>query len=90
MNKSQLVESVATIAGVTKAEATRCFDAITQKVIEAVKSEGRMMWPGLGSFSISHRQARTGRNPQTGAPIQIKASRVVKFKAAKKLKDEVN
>lgn len=89
MNKTELVEAIANGSGVTKAAASRVIDTFTQTVIDALKSGDQVVLPGFGSFSTGNRSARTGRNPQTGATIQIKASRVAKFKAGKSLKEAV-
>lgn len=89
MNKSELVEAIANGSGVTKADANRMLDSFMSTVIYALKSGDQVVLPGFGSFSIGNRAARTGRNPQTGQTIQIKASRVAKFKAGKTLKEAV-
>ena len=89
MNKSELVEALAHGAGMTKADANRVLDAFMITVTDALKSGDQVVLPGFGSFSTGHRSARTGRNPQTGQEIQIKASRVAKFKAGKSLKEAV-
>lgn len=89
MNKSELVEAIAHFAGSTKAETSRILDAFTATVIDALKKGDQIVLPGFGSFSTGNRAARTGRNPQTGATIQIKASRVAKFRAGKALKEAV-
>ena len=89
MNKSELVEAIANGSGVTKADASRVLDTFMATVTDALKSGDQVVLPGFGSFSIGNRSARTGRNPQTGQTIQIKASRVAKFKAGKSLKEAV-
>jgi DNA-binding protein HU-beta len=89
MNKSELVEAIAHGSGVTKADANRVLDTFMMTVTDALKSGDQVVLPGFGSFSIGNRSARTGRNPQTGQTIQIKASRVAKFKAGKTLKEAV-
>lgn len=89
MNKSELVEAIANGSGVTKAAASRVLDTFMVAVTNALKSGDQVVLPGFGSFSIGNRSARTGRNPQTGQVIQIKASRVAKFKAGKSLKEAV-
>ena len=86
MNKSELVEAIANGAGLTKADANRVLDTFMLTVTDALKSGDQVVLPGFGSFSTGNRSARTGRNPQTGQTIQIKASRVAKFKAGKSLK----
>ncbi|WP_028388289.1 HU family DNA-binding protein [Legionella fairfieldensis] len=89
MNKSELIEAIASGSGVTKADASRVLDTFMITVTDALKSGDQVVLPGFGSFSTGNRSARTGRNPQTGATIQIKASRVAKFKAGKSLKEAV-
>lgn len=89
MNKSELVEAIAHSSGVTKADANRVLDTFMMTVTDALKSGDQVVLPGFGSFSTGNRSARTGRNPQTGQTIQIKASRVAKFKAGKTLKEAV-
>ncbi len=89
MNKSELVAAIANGSGVTKADANRVLDTFMQTVTDALKSGDQVVLPGFGSFSTGNRSARTGRNPQTGQTIQIKASRVAKFKAGKSLKEAV-
>ena len=89
MNKSELVEAIANGSGVTKADANRVLDTFMTTVTDALKSGDQVVLPGFGSFSTGNRSARTGRNPQTGQAIQIKASRVAKFKAGKSLKEAV-
>ena len=89
MNKSELIEAIASGSGVTKADASRVLDTFMITVTDALKSGDQVVLPGFGSFSTGNRSARTGRNPQTGAAIQIKASRVAKFKAGKNLKEAV-
>jgi len=89
MNKSELVEALANGSGITKAAASRVLEAFVNTVTDALKSGDQVVLPGFGSFSTGNRSARTGRNPQTGATIHIKASRVAKFKAGKTLKEAV-
>ncbi len=89
MNKSELVEAIAHGSGVTKADAHRVLETFMTTVTDALKSGDQVVLPGFGSFSTGNRSARTGRNPQTGQMIQIKASRVAKFKAGKSLKEAV-
>lgn len=89
MNKSELVEAIANGSGVTKADANRVLDTFMTTVTDALKNGDQVVLPGFGSFSIGNRSARSGRNPQTGAAIEIPASRVAKFKAGKSLKEAV-
>lgn len=89
MNKSELVSAIADHSGVTKAVAGRVLETFMQTVTDALKSGDQIVLPGFGSFSTGNRSARTGRNPQTGQAIEIKASRVAKFRAGKSLKEAV-
>lgn len=89
MNKSELVDAIANAAGKTKAEANRFLDLFIETVTDALKAGSQVVMPGFGSFSTMNRAPRTGRNPQTGETIQIKGSRIAKFKAGKKLKEAV-
>ena len=89
MNKSELINAIATEAGLTKTSAGKVLDTFMNTVTDVLKSGGQIVLPGFGSFSTGNRSARQGRNPQTGKVIQIKASRVAKFKAGKKLKEAV-
>lgn len=89
-SKADLVEHVANATGSTKKAAGEAFDAVFEAITKAVRKSDRVSVPGFGSFSISKRAARKGRNPATGATITIKASKSVRFKAGKELKDKVN
>ena len=90
MNKTELIESVALEAGLSKADAKRALEALTSNVTNSLKNGDKVALIGFGTFSISERSARTGRNPQTGATIEIKAKKVTKFKAGATLSDSVN
>lgn len=90
MNKTDLVDALASQAEITKAAAAKHLDALLEIITKALKKGDSVTLPGFGSFTVSQRAARTGRNPQTGATIQIKAARIAKFKAGKKLKDAVS
>lgn len=90
MNKSELIEAVATAADLTKADAGRAIDAVVATVTDTLAKGDSLSLIGFGTFSISERAARTGRNPRTGEAIQIKAAKLPKFKAGKALKDAVN
>ena len=90
MNKAQLIEAMADKAGLSKADSKKALDAFVDATTGALKSGDRVALIGFGSFSISERGARTGRNPQTGKEIQIPAKKVVKFKAGAELADEVS
>lgn len=89
MNKSELIEAIANGSGLTKAAASKVLDVFMATVTDVLKSGDQLVIPGFGSFSTGLRAARTGRNPQTGNAIEIKASRVAKFKAGKTLKEAV-
>jgi DNA-binding protein HU-beta len=90
VNKSELIDAVAVTADLPKAAAARAIDAMTDAIAASLKSGQSVSLVGFGSFNVKDRPARTGRNPQTGAPIQIAAARVPSFKAGKALKDAVN
>ena len=85
MNKAQLIDAIAAEANLTKADAKRSLDAFVMSTTKALKSGDRVALVGFGSFSVSKRNSRTGRNPQSGKPITIKAKKVVKFKAGSDL-----
>lgn len=90
MNKSELIEAIAASADIPKAAAGRALDAMVDSVADTLKKGDQVVLVGFGTFSVKDRAARTGRNPQTGEPIQIAAARVPSFKAGKALKDAVN
>jgi DNA-binding protein HU-beta len=90
VNKSELVEHIANQADISKAAATRALDAITGAVRTTLKKGGTVSLVGFGSFSVTKRPARTGRNPRTGAAIKIKSAKVPKFRPGKALKDALN
>jgi len=85
MNKSDLVDAIASESKLTKADSKKALDAYIKATTKALKSGGRVALVGFGSFAVVKRNARTGRNPQTGKPINIKAKNVVKFKAGAEL-----
>ena len=89
MNKSDLVDAVASRADMSKAEAGRAVDAVLGSVGDALGNGDSVSLVGFGTFSVRHIAARMGRNPQTGAAMQISASKVPGFKAGKALKDKV-
>ena len=90
MTKAELVEKMAKDAKISKAAAAAALSSFMEGVTKALKKkDGKVTLVGFGTFSKSRRKARKGRNPQTGDPIKIKATNVVKFKAGKKLKDSV-
>ena len=84
--KSELIDAVATAAGVSKADAERTIGAFFDHVAKAAKKGDKISWPGFGSFSTTKRAARTGRNPQTGEQIDIAASTTAGFKPGSDLK----
>lgn len=90
MNKSQLIEKIAEGADISKASAGRALESFIGAVTDELKSGGDVSLVGFGSFKVTDRAARTGRNPQTGAVIQIAAAKVPGFKAGKALKDACN
>ncbi|MBX5438278.1 MAG: HU family DNA-binding protein [Thermoflavifilum sp.] len=83
MNKAELIDKIAKDAGITKAQANDALDAFTSAVVETLKKGGKVTLVGFGTFSVSKRNARNGRNPQTGKIIKIPAKKVAKFKAGK-------
>ncbi len=90
MNKGDLIESVAKQSGLSKADAGRAVDAVLDSITGTLMTGDKVTLPGFGTFSTSKRAARQGRNPLTGATIQIKAKTVAKFKAGSKLTEAVN
>ncbi len=90
MNKTDLIDAIAESADISKAAAGRAVDGFVDAVTAALKKGDQVSLVGFGSFSVRERAARTGRNPQTGATIEIKASKTPAFKAGKALKDAVN
>ncbi|THU05503.1 HU family DNA-binding protein [Lampropedia puyangensis] len=89
MNKTELVEHIAANADISKAAAARALDATIGAIKTTLKKGGSVAVVGFGTFEVSKRAARKGRNPQTGAEIKIKAAKVPKFRAGKALKDAV-
>ena len=81
MNKTQLIDAMAEKSGLNKADSKRALEAFIGATTDALKADDRVALVGFGSFSVNERAARTGRNPKTGAAIQIQAKKVVKFKA---------
>jgi|TARA_B100000809_G_scaffold63422_1_gene60122 DNA-binding protein HU-beta len=90
VNKAELIDAVAANTGQSKSDAGAAVEAVFENIRNAMKSGDTVSLVGFGSFSVSDRAARTGRNPRTGEEIQIAASRAPKFKAGKQLKDAVN
>ncbi len=89
MNKAQLIDAMAAGAGLTKVDAKKALDAFVAATTDALKGGDRVALIGFGSFSVTERGERTGRNPQTGKEILIPAKKVVKFKAGAELSDAV-
>ena len=90
MKKVELVEAIAEKAGLTKADATRALDATIEVIKDALAQGDEVPLAGLGTFAVSQRAAREGRNPRTGATVQIPARKSVSFKAGSALKEAVN
>lgn len=89
MTKMDLIAKVADVAGMTKVDATKAVDAIAAAVEKSLSKGEKVTWTGFGTFEVRSRAARMGRNPQTGAPLHISASKTPAFKAGKSLKDAV-
>ncbi|MEQ8194422.1 MAG: HU family DNA-binding protein [Rhodospirillales bacterium] len=90
MNKNDLIATVASNTGLSKADATKAVDGVFDAITDSLKSKTEVRLVGFGTFSVSRRAATTGRNPRTGESISIPASNQPKFKAGKALKDSVN
>ena len=90
MNKTELVAAMADQAGLSKKDAEKALKAFTDVVAEELKKDGKVQLVGFGTFEVSSRAAREGRNPQSGAPMKIAASKAPKFTAGKALKDMLN
>ncbi|MBP5997320.1 MAG: HU family DNA-binding protein [Azonexus sp.] len=90
MNKTDLIESIATSAEISKAAAARALDATVESIKSALKAGDSVSLIGFGTFAVGERAARTGRNPRTGKSLNIKAAKVPKFRPGKALKDAVN
>jgi DNA-binding protein HU-beta len=88
--KADVISEIAEQAGISKKEATAAYDAFVGYIADTCQRGERCAIPGLGSFAVSERKARTGRNPRTNESIQIPASRSVRFKAGKDLKTSLN
>lgn len=89
MNKTELIDYISNRADISKSDSAKALDAFTNAVTESLVNGDQVSLVGFGTFSIKNRAARTGRNPQTGAEIQIKAAKIPSFKAGKALKDAV-
>ena len=90
MNKTELVDAIAKEASLSKKDAEKAVKAFTDTVSKELKKKGKVQLVGFGTFEVSKRAARTGKNPQTGEAIKIPAATVPKFKPGKALKDAVN
>jgi DNA-binding protein HU-beta len=89
MNKAELIAKIAEDAGITKTQANATVDSFVEAVTKTLKKGDKVTLVGFGTFSVSKRAARNGRNPQTGAVIKIKAKKVAKFKAGKDLSEKI-
>ncbi len=90
MNKTEFIAAIADEAKISKKDAAAAVNAFSTVVIKALKKNDKVQLVGFGTFEVAKRAARTGRNPQTGKEMKIKASKAPKFKAGKALKDAVN
>ena len=90
MNKGDLINKIADSANLSKAQATDALNAVLDGITDSLKGGDKVTLIGFGTFSVSHREARSGRNQQTGETIQIAAKNVVKFKPGKEISDAVN
>ena len=90
MNKADLIENVASRANISKSSAGDAVDALLECITDTLQNGDSVTLVGFGTFAVSHRSARMGRNPRTGEAIQIQASNSAKFKAGKALKDALN
>lgn len=90
MNHKQLIEALAEKTGTTKVAAKAAIDGLIEVITQELEDGGEVSIYGLGKFEVGFRKSRTGRNPQTGEEITIKAAKAPKFKAAKQLKDAIN
>ncbi|MGD0827069.1 MAG: HU family DNA-binding protein [Desulfobaccales bacterium] len=89
MTKAELIAAVADEAQVRKVDAEKAINSLIHTISDTLKQKGRLALAGFGTFSVNQRKAREGRNPQTGKPIKIPATKVVKFKPGKQLKETV-
>ncbi|HTN06221.1 HU family DNA-binding protein [Agriterribacter sp.] len=89
MNKGELIEKISADAAITKKQAGAVLDSFTEAVAKTLKKGNKVTLVGFGTFSVSKRAARNGRNPQTGAVIKIKAKKVARFKAGKELAGKI-
>jgi len=89
VNKTELIDEIAKAADISKASASRALEAVIDSITSTLKQEGSVTLAGFGTFAVSARAARTGRNPRTGEEIPIQARRVVTFHASQKLKEQI-
>lgn len=89
MNKAELIDHVAKVTGITKTQANEALDSFTDGIVSTLKKGDSVTLVGFGTFSVSQRAARNGRNPQTGETIKIKARKSPKFKAGKNFSDKI-
>lgn len=89
MTKSELISQIAENAGISKSDADKAYDAIVSAIIGGLKKDGHVPMTGLGTFKVTYRAARAGRNPSTGETIQIAAKNVLKFKASKSVEADI-
>jgi DNA-binding protein HU-beta len=90
MNKNELIERISEKTGLSKIDANNALEAVTDVITDVMKSGQEIVLVGFGSFKVGQRAARTGRHPRTGEAMKIAASKFVKFKVGKKLKDAIN
>lgn len=90
MNKTELIQHIATHADISKAAAARALQGTMDAIKDTLRQGGSVSLVGFGTFSVGRRAARKGRNPRTGSPIEIKAAKIPKFKPGKTLKNAVN
>ncbi len=90
MNKGELISKIAADSGISKIQATKALDSFTGSITESLAAGENVTLIGFGTFKVSERKARTGRNPQTGAELKIPARKVASFKAGSGLSDSVN
>ena len=90
MNKNDLVVAVSSDSGLTKADASRAIDSVFDSITSSLRRNSEVRLVGFGTFSVARRKASQGRNPRTGEPIQIPASKQAKFRAGKALKEAIN
>lgn len=90
MNKNDLVDAIATSTGLSRSDGATAIDTMLASIARALKSGDEVRLTGFGTFSVANRKASEGRNPRTGEPIQVPASRLPKFKAGKTLKQALN